>query len=139
MTLSSDGVVTKNKHVSLWPITLIINEIPLPSRRYSESIILGGVVSTAKHPSNKLFQSMLNIVSDQCSQLEIGQKYYIPDECEQLLKNFLIGSCTDKPAQSLLTNMVSYNAHFSCPKCLIQGTLITLSKFALSISHFSNT
>ena len=126
MTINSDGIVTKNKHISLWPITLIINEIPLPSRRYSESIVLGGVVSTAKHPSNKLFQTMLDLVHEQCSQLESGRKYYIPDECEQRLKFFLIGSCTDKPAQSLLANMVSYNANFSCSKCLIKGCLLIL-------------
>ncbi|CAF0897778.1 unnamed protein product [Rotaria sordida] len=42
MILNIDGAVTKNKHVSLWPITFMINEIPLPNRRYSESIILDG-------------------------------------------------------------------------------------------------
>ena len=42
MIRKTDDVVMKNKYVSLYPIALMINEIPLPSRRYSESIILGG-------------------------------------------------------------------------------------------------
>ena len=62
LTLSADGIVTKNKYISLWPFTFIINEIPLPTRRYSESVILGGVLPALKHPSNKLFESVLNII-----------------------------------------------------------------------------
>ncbi|CAF4055706.1 unnamed protein product [Rotaria sordida] len=82
MILNIDGAVTKNKHVSLWPITFMINEIPLPNRRYSESIILDG---------------------------------------EQNIKFFIIALCTDKPVQSLLTNMVSHNANYSCTQCFTEG------------------
>lgn len=121
MVLNTDGIVTKNKHISLWPITLMINEVPLPVRRYSESILVGGVISAAKHPSNKLFRTIFDVVFDQCHQLEMGVKFYIPGGSEQLLKFFLIASCADKPAQSLIANMVSYNASYSCSKCSIKG------------------
>lgn len=116
-----DGVVTKNKHLSLWPITLMINEIPLPTRRYPESILIGGAIAPTKHPSNKLFQGILNVLVDDFHRLENGVTYVISNEQPQQLKFVLIASCTDKPAQSLITNMVSSNACFSCPKCHIEG------------------
>jgi hypothetical protein len=99
----------------------MINEIPLPVRRYSESILVGGVISAAKHPSNKLFRTIFDVVFDQCHQLEMGVKFYIPGGSEQHLKFFLIASCADKPAQSLIANMVSCNASYSCSKCSIKG------------------
>ncbi|CAF1175760.1 unnamed protein product [Rotaria sordida] len=40
---------------------------------------------------------------------------------EQNIKFFIIASCTDKPAQSLLTNMVSYNVNYSCAQCFTEG------------------
>ncbi|CAF4252206.1 unnamed protein product [Rotaria sp. Silwood2] len=102
MVLNADGVITKNKHISLWPITLMINEIPLPTRRYSESIILGGVLPALQHPSNKLFKTVMDIIYEQCIRLEAGVKFFLPDEGERTLKFYLIATCTDKPAQSLL-------------------------------------
>jgi len=126
MILNIDGVVTKNKHISLWPLTIMINEIPLPNRRYSEFIILGGVLPALKHPSNKLFQTVTKIIYEQCAQLETGVKFFIPDVGEKLIKFFLIASCTDKPAQALLTNMVSHNSDYSCAKCFIKGIFIIL-------------
>ncbi|CAF1507450.1 unnamed protein product, partial [Rotaria sordida] len=55
------------KHVSLWPITFMINEIPFPNRRYSESIILGGVLPTSNHPTNKLFRTILGMIYQECA------------------------------------------------------------------------
>ncbi|CAF3999816.1 unnamed protein product [Rotaria sordida] len=98
MILNIDGAVTKNKHVSLWPITFMINEIPLPNRRYSESIILD----------------------------EAGVNFFIPGVGEQNIKFFSIASCTDKPAQSVLTNMVSHNANYSCAQCFTEGENFTV-------------
>ena len=121
MIVNIDGVVTKNKHLSLWPITFMLNEIPFPFRRYCESILIGGAIAPTKHPSNKLFRTILNILADDLRRLEDGVTYVIPNESKRDMKFFLIGSCTDKPAQSLITNMVSSNACFSCPKCLIEG------------------
>ncbi|CAF3093800.1 unnamed protein product [Rotaria sp. Silwood2] len=92
MVLNADGVITKNKHISLWPITLMINEIPLPTRRYSESIILGGVLPALQHPSNKLFKTVMDIIYEQCIRLEAGVKFFLPDEGERTLKFYLIAT-----------------------------------------------
>jgi hypothetical protein len=135
MIINIDGVVTKNKHISLWPLTIMINEIPLPNRRYLEFIILGGVLPASKHPSNKLFQTVMNIIYEQCAQLEAGVKFFIPGVGEQTVKFFLIASCTDKPAQSLLTNMVAHNSNYSCAKCFIKGIFI-ISQFNCSSFKF---
>ncbi|CAF1320634.1 unnamed protein product [Didymodactylos carnosus] len=119
MTINADGIVSKNQHVALWPVMFMLNEIPLPTRRYSESIVLVGVIPAKKHPSNKSFETILNIVSEQCKQLESGISYFIPGHGEKRLKVFLIAACSDKPAQSLLQNTVAYNANYGCARCFI--------------------
>ncbi|CAF1339385.1 unnamed protein product, partial [Didymodactylos carnosus] len=125
MTINADGIVSKNQHVALWPVMFMLNEIPLPTRRYSESIVLVGVIPAKKHPSNKSFETILNIVSEQCKQLESGISYFIPGHGEKTLKFFLIAACSDKPAQSLLQNTVAYNANYGCARCFIQGEVFS--------------
>lgn len=123
MIINCDGVVTKNRHVALWPITLMVNEIPLPERRYTESIVLAGVLPATKHPSHKLFETILRIIVEQLEQLESGVDFLVNDTGRMCLKFFLIASCTDKPAASLLVNMVAHNASFSCTKCFTPGKM----------------
>ncbi|CAF0973343.1 unnamed protein product [Rotaria sp. Silwood1] len=61
------------------------------------------------------------MIYQECAQLEAGVTFFIPGVGEQNIKFFIIASCTDKPAQSLLTNMVSHNANYSCAKCFTEG------------------
>ncbi|CAF1534952.1 unnamed protein product [Didymodactylos carnosus] len=66
MIINAGGIVSKNQHVALWLIMSMLNEIPLPTIRYSESIVLGGDIPAKKHPSNRSFETILNIISQQC-------------------------------------------------------------------------
>ncbi|CAF1347745.1 unnamed protein product [Rotaria sp. Silwood1] len=61
------------------------------------------------------------MIYQECAQLEAGVTFFIPGVGEQNIKFFIIASCTDKPAQSLLTNMVSHNANYSCAKCFTEA------------------
>ena len=72
MIFNTDSVVKKNKYVSLCPMALMIDEIPLPNRRYSKSIILGGVLPTLNYPTSKAFQTIMNIIYQECAQLVDG-------------------------------------------------------------------
>ncbi|CAF3664184.1 unnamed protein product [Rotaria sp. Silwood1] len=66
------------------------------------------------------------MIYQECAQLEAGVTFFIPGVGEQNIKFFIIASCTDKPAQSLLTNMVSHNANYSCAKCFTEGENFTI-------------
>lgn len=125
MIISSDGVCTPNKNLSLWPFILILNELPILDRRYLENVIIGGIIPTGKKPTNRVVQTCLRLISEQLIKLEIGEQFYINDLDERKIIHFYsIASCTDKPAEALMENVVLYNAEYGCPKCFTQGTHI---------------
>ncbi|CAF1219289.1 unnamed protein product [Didymodactylos carnosus] len=81
LTLNADGI-QKNKANSttgLWPIVLILNELPYPQKRYIENILLAGIVRAKKSPNNNVIQACLNLVVDELLELEAGVSFYIKD------------------------------------------------------------
>lgn len=120
--ISFDGVSTVNKNLSLWPFTMIFNELPIPERRYLENILIVGIIPTEKKPTSRVVQSCLQLISEQLMELESGQEFFINDLGERKIINFYnIASCTDKPAEALMANMVLYNAEYGCTKCFHSG------------------
>ncbi|CAF2964909.1 unnamed protein product [Rotaria sp. Silwood2] len=124
MIINSDGGSTPNKYLSLWPFLLILNELPIPERRYLENMLVAGIIPTGKKPTNSVVQACLHLIYEQLIQLEIGQEFYINDIDERRIIHFYnIASCTDKPAEALMENVVPYNAEYGCPKCFHAGEL----------------
>lgn len=122
MIINSDGVCTPNKNLSLWPFILMINELPIHERRYLENITIAGIIPTSKKPTNAVFQNCLDLIYEQMIQLESGQEFYVKDLDERKILHFYtVASCTDKPAEALMENVVSYNAAYGCPKCFTKG------------------
>jgi hypothetical protein len=125
MLINSDGVCTPNKNLSLWPFILMLNELPIHERRYLENITIGGVIPTGKKPTNPVFKTCLDLIYEQLVQLELGQQFYVNDlEEQKILHFYTIASCTDKPAEALMENVVSYTAAYGCPKCFTEGTQV---------------
>ncbi|CAF4388678.1 unnamed protein product, partial [Didymodactylos carnosus] len=108
MLINADGVVTKNKNINLWPITFMVNEISLPRRRYTECVLLSGVIPASIHPSNAVMATCLSIINEDLIQLEDGLEYFIPEYGRRTLK-------------SLIANMSGFNDAFGCGKCFTQG------------------
>jgi Protein of unknown function (DUF1258) len=122
MLMNSDGVCTPNKNLSLWPFVLMLNELPIHERRYLENITIAGIIPTSKKPTNSAFQTCLDLIYQQLIQLESGQEFYVKDLDERkVLRFYTIASCTDKPAEALMENVVSYVAEYGCPKCFTKG------------------
>ena len=127
MLINSDGVCTPNKNLSLWPFILMMNELPIHERRYLENITIAGIIPTAKKPTNSIFQASLELISEQLIQLELGQEFYVKDlDQRKILHFYTIASCTDKPAEALMENVVSYTAAYGCPKCFTEGMWIAI-------------
>ncbi|CAF1574932.1 unnamed protein product, partial [Didymodactylos carnosus] len=119
-----DGVVTPNQNISLWPFILMINEVPIPQRRYTENIIIAGVIPAKVKPNNIVFEACLDLITEDLQLIENGQQYYISDlDATDTLHFFTIASCTDKPAEALMENVVVYNAEYGCPKCFTPGEI----------------
>lgn len=125
MLINADGVCTPNKNISLWPFILILNELPIPDRRYLENVTIAAAIPTGKKPTNPVVQTCLQLIYEQLMQLELGQEFFVKDLDERkILQFYTIASCTDKPAEALMENVVQYNAEYGCPKCFIQGMYI---------------
>ncbi|CAF1344306.1 unnamed protein product [Rotaria sordida] len=124
LMISFDGVSTGNKNLSLWPFTMIFNELPIPERRYLENILIAGIIPTGKKPTNHVVQTCLQLIYEQLITLELGQEFFINDLDQRAVIHFYnIASCTDKPAEALMANVVLYNAEYGCPKCFHAGEL----------------
>ncbi|CAF1573448.1 unnamed protein product, partial [Didymodactylos carnosus] len=124
MIINADGVVTPNQNISLWPFILMINEVPIPQRRYTENIIIAGVIPAKVKPNNIVFEACLDLITEDLQLIENGQQYYISDlDATDTLHFFTIASCTDKPAEALMENVVVYNAEYGCPKCFTPGEI----------------
>jgi len=128
MIINVDGATTCNKNLSLWPFIIVFNELPILDRRYLENIIVAGIIPTAKKPTNAVVQTCLQLIYEELTQLESGVEFYLADIDERKTLHFyLIASCTDKPAEALMANVVQYNAEYGCPKCFTRGTSIAIS------------
>ena len=138
LLINSDGVCTPNKNLSLWPFVLMINELPIRERRYLENITIAGIIPTGKKPTNPVFQSSLELIYEQLIKLELGEEFYVKDLDERKILHFYtIASCTDKPAEALMENVVSYVAEYGCPKCFTPGMQIIVD-IRLLVHRFSH-
>ncbi|CAF1123701.1 unnamed protein product [Brachionus calyciflorus] len=98
--IKTDGIEMCNKSDnSIWPMILVINEIPLEQRISFDNIIIAGLsVANGKPNLNGL----------------IWMKAFINMQ-------ILIAGVFDKPARSCVLNFTSSTGYFSCLKCLQKG------------------
>ncbi|CAF0823192.1 unnamed protein product [Didymodactylos carnosus] len=122
MLLNSDGIVTPNKHLALWPVILMVNEIPFPFRRYTENVLLAGVIHAPKKPTAAVIETALDLITEELLELENGLKFYVPElRTTTTFQFYLIATCNDKPAESSIGNMTAHNGLYGCKKCFAEG------------------
>ena len=126
--MNVDGIqVANNSTTSLWAFTLVINEIKRSERFKLKNIIIGGIVSTASKPTRAQMQSLLSPMVDELLLLEEGVFIEMKDlnnNVTKCLKCFLIASCCDKPAQSLIQGISEPTGAFGCGACELEGIVI---------------
>lgn len=126
LTVNIDGVQpNKGSDQSIWPVSLVINEINRKKRFSIENLIIAGVWPGPSKPSRTQMSLFLkNIVSELCD-LEQGHPFQLfPSEDAdnfKMIKVFLIGACLDKPAQCLVQYLPEPTAFFGCGHCEIKG------------------
>ena len=101
--INSDGVpVFKSSKVSIWPVYLMINELPLIERRKNENyynIIFAGLWFGDKKP---LMLSFLRPTFESLSKLEEGVEMHSPERGTFILKGALIACTCDLPARAMV-------------------------------------
>lgn len=114
LTLSTDGVpVFKSSKYSIWPIYLMINELPIEYR--FKTLIPCGLWFSKNEPDMPIF---LNPLVDKLNELgKEGLQVDILGEIRTVRPFVLIG-IFDTPARSKCNGTVRFNGKFGCDWCL---------------------
>lgn len=112
--LNTDGISPmKKSKLTIWPVYLVINELPLESRFCVDNIILVALSVAEQKPNFHIF---FNEIVTQLSILELGFDLSLSNIVRKT-KFFLIAAIFDKPAKAPILNMNQYNGNFGCTKC----------------------
>ncbi|CAM4833596.1 unnamed protein product [Rotaria magnacalcarata] len=131
LTLNADGIQPHPSSVqTIWPILLVIDEIPLKRRFDIENIILAGVWPGPKKPTRIEMSLFLRPLIDELLNLERGEHFDFHDQDNNAVtaRVFLIGACCDKPAQVLLQFLSEPTAAFGCGRCEVKGFMVKTAK-----------
>ncbi|XP_061183192.1 uncharacterized protein LOC133191454 [Saccostrea echinata] len=124
--LNTDGApVFKSSKVSIWPVFLVINELPFKIRMKKENMILAALWFGNEKPAMGTF---LKPLQKSFLALKDGIKCFSPERGEFLSKCFLLAATADLPARSLLCNSVQFNGKFGCWKCTQPGETAPVGK-----------
>ncbi|CAF3413639.1 unnamed protein product [Rotaria sp. Silwood2] len=130
LIMNVDGIeVSKSSSSSLWIFTFVINEIKRSERFKLKNVIIGGIVSTTFKPNRDQMQKLLSPIVNELLILEKGETFEVQGlstSSNMHLKTFLIGSCCDKPAQSLVQGISEPIGAFGCGRCELQGVTVPI-------------
>ena len=119
---NTDGVpVFKSSKVSIWPLYLIINELPYKKRFARENMLFAGMWFGEKKPAMWTF---LKPFHQSFSKLEQGVNFSVHGIGNITCQGILLGGTCDLPARCLVCNAIQYNGASSCWKCLQQGKTV---------------
>ena len=124
--MNTDGVpVFKSSKVSIWPVYLIINELPNKKRMARENMLFSGLWFGERKPA------MLTFLKPYCESLrdlESGIELEAPKRGRFTCKGVVVSWTCDLPARCLVCNSMQFNGEFGCCKCLQQGKTVKSGK-----------
>lgn len=118
-TWNTDGVpVFKSSKSSVWPMYLMVNELPYKLRKEKCNMIFYGLwFGEAKPEVNIFCQPLLNSLKSLENE---GLDVHINGKITNV-KGFLICGTADLPARGTVLNMTQFNGKYSCSRCLQPG------------------
>lgn len=120
--MNTDGVpVFKSSKVSIWPLYLVINELPYSKRMAKENMIFAGLWFGEKKPAMWTF---LKPHTYSFTSLEKGAEMQSPEKGTFHCRGILLACSCDLPARCLLCNSMQYNGENGCWKCLQPGNTV---------------
>lgn len=128
LTMNVDGIQpNRGSNTSIWPITLVLNELPLDRRFSPENVILAGLWPGPSKPSRQNMALFLAPLVDELVLLEKPTDFFLPSTIDAVsgqtirIRTYLISACCDKPAQALIQNIPEPIAAFGCGRCELPG------------------
>ncbi|XP_062566984.1 uncharacterized protein LOC134229281 isoform X2 [Saccostrea cucullata] len=135
-TFNTDGApVFKSSKTAIWPIYLVINELPYKQRMLKDNMILASLWYGSKKPSMGTF---LKPFLKSLQKMKEGIKCTSPERGQFLCRGLLLCGTADLPARSLLCNHVQYNGAFSCWKCEQEGETASVGRGHARIFPFQS-
>ncbi|XP_033725860.1 uncharacterized protein LOC117315674 [Pecten maximus] len=124
-SLNTDGApLFKSSNVSMWPVYMLINELPIAKRKHRQNSVFYGVWISSKKPQ---MWSFLQPLYSELKHLETeGETFEDCDGNSFLCKCFLLTCTCDLPARAMVYNVNQYNGDFSCWFCLHKGETLKL-------------
>lgn len=122
---NSDGVpVFKSKKFSIWPLYLVINELPYKIRYKRANVVLAGLWFGPNKPDPNCF--IRSYVEDfRKIYTGFNVQVHFQREPVYIRGKLLLGTC-DLPAKSTFLNIKSFNGEYGCPACEFTGETIRL-------------
>ena len=118
-TWNTDGLpLFKSSKMGIWPLYLMVNELPYKMRKKKENMIFYGLWFGNTKPVMSLFSKplfeVLKVLEDDGISVTVGGT-------EKRIHAFLICGSADLPAKSSVMNMIQFNGKYSCSTCLQTG------------------
>lgn len=116
---NSDGVLLfKSSKISIWPLYLMINELPYKLRIKKENMIFAGLWFGPHKPFVNMF---LNVFREDLKSLYQGVKLRIDNiRAELSVQVLVMGGTCDLCGKAIFLNIQQYNATYGCPNCKIR-------------------
>ena len=117
-TWNSDGIpLFKSSKISIWPLYLMVNELPYNFRIRKENNIVAGLWFGPHKPAANLF---LSAFENDLKSLYTGIEVNIPNNNVINVRGLIISGTCDLPAKALFLNIQQYNGKHGCSNCEIR-------------------
>ena len=124
--MNTDGVpVFKSSKVSIWPVYMIINELPYSKRMAKENMLLCGLWFGERKPAMWTF---LKPHCESLRELEKGVELEAPTRGKFTCKGVVLAWTCDLPARCLVCNGMQFNGEYGCWKCLQEGKTVKAAR-----------
>ena len=135
-TFNTDGApVFKSSKVSVWPIFMVINELPYSMRMKKENMLLANLWFGSEKPSMGTF---LKPFQRAMTELHGGIECHSPGHESFITRGILLCGTADLPTRSLLCNHIQCNGAYSCWKCDQEGASVAAGKGHARIFPFNH-
>nr|XP_054769803.1 uncharacterized protein LOC129277674 [Lytechinus pictus] len=134
-TFNSDGFPCfKSSKYSLWPIYIMINE--LPPRLRTKNLILAGVWFSKCEPKMEIF---LEKFTQEANKLSEEGVFWKEGNVLRHSRLFGICCCADAPARSSMQNRMRFNGYYGCGLCYHPGKAIDrVVKYPIDVCDYNN-
>ena len=132
---NSDGLpVFKSSKYSLWPIFLMINELP-PRLRFS-NLILAGLWFGKVEPKMEIFLQKFTIEANKLAEEGI---FWKNGETDIHSKLFGLCCCADAPARAAMQNTMKFNGYYGCGLCYHPGKIVDrVIKYTFDVCDYND-